>query len=91
MGLFLKRKILIMGLLGAGKTTLARLLALRLGAVLFNADEVGANICRDLRSSYRTASNRFVAWGLSERVVEAGGTAIAEFVCPSPETRAPFG
>ena len=34
------RKILIMGLPGAGKTTLAKALTPRLSAVHFNADEV---------------------------------------------------
>ncbi len=33
-------KILVCGLPGAGKRTLARLLAPKLGAVVFNADEV---------------------------------------------------
>jgi adenylylsulfate kinase len=41
-------KILIMGLPGAGKTALARALAPFLTAVQFNADEVRANINRDL-------------------------------------------
>jgi hypothetical protein len=44
----MKRKILIMGLPGAGKTTLSQVLAPRLNAVHFNADEVRANINKDL-------------------------------------------
>src|SRR5437763_12623394 len=43
-----RRKILIMGLPGAGKTTLASILAPRLNAVMFNADEIRANIHKDL-------------------------------------------
>jgi adenylate kinase family enzyme len=42
------KKILIMGLPGAGKTTLAKQLALRLNAVHFNADDVRANVSKDL-------------------------------------------
>ena len=42
------RKILIMGLPGAGKTTLASALAPLLNAVMFNADAVRANLSRDL-------------------------------------------
>lgn len=44
----MKKKILIMGLPGAGKTTLANGLAPRLNAAHFNADEVRANINKDL-------------------------------------------
>ena len=44
----MQRKILIMGLPGAGKTTLARELAPLLRAVLFNADEVRKTLNRDL-------------------------------------------
>lgn len=85
-------KILVMGLPGAGKTTLARLLAPQLGAVLFNADEVRANINKDLGFSLedRIEHARRMGW-LCDRVVEAGGVAIADFVCPTPETRKAFG
>ena len=86
------RKILIMGLPGAGKTTLARVLAPRLGAVLFDADDVRANINRDLGFSIedRIEQARRMGW-LCDRVVEAGGFAIADFICPTAETRAAFG
>jgi shikimate kinase len=81
-----------MGLPGAGKTTLAHPLSSRLGAVLFNADEVRANICRDLGFSLsdRIEQARRMGW-LCDCVVKAGGTAIADFICPTPETRAAFG
>ena len=42
------RKILVMGLPGAGKTALANTLAPLLNAVVFNADAVRANLSRDL-------------------------------------------
>lgn len=86
------RKILIMGLPGAGKTTLARALTPMLGAVLFNADEVRANINKDLGFSLedRIEHARRMGW-LCDKVAEAGGIAIADFVCPTPQTRAAFG
>ncbi len=85
-------KILVMGLPGAGKTTLSRLLAPRLRAVLFNADEVRANINKDLGFSLedRLEQARRMGW-LCDRVAEAGCVAIADFVCPTIETRAAFG
>ena len=86
------RKILICGLPGAGKTTLANALSPLLNAVLFNADAVRANISRDLGFNHedRIEHARRMGW-LCDQVVAAGGTAIADFVCPTPETRAAFG
>jgi len=86
------RKILVMGLPGAGKTTLARLLAPMLEAVYFNADEVRQNINKDLgfSSADRIEQARRMGW-LCDRVVEAGGTVIADFVCPTAEARKAFG
>ena len=87
-----QRKILILGLPGAGKTTLARALVKRLNAVHFNADEIRSNINRDLGFSHedRVEHARRMGW-LCDRVVESGGIAVADFVCPTPETRAAFG
>ena len=86
------RKILIMGLPGAGKTTLANALAPLLNAVVFNADAVRANLSRDLGFSHadRVEHARRMGW-MCDRVVEAGGTVIADFICPTAETRAAFG
>ena len=88
----MRRKILIMGLPGAGKTTLTLALAPLLNAVLFNADEVRANLNRDLGFSIedRIEQARRMGW-LCDQVVKAGGTAIADFVCPTAETREAFG
>jgi cytidyltransferase-like protein len=87
-----KRKILIMGLPGAGKTTLANILAPLINAVVFNADAVRANLSRDLGFGHedRIEHARRMGW-MCDRVVEAGGTVIADFICPTPETRAAFG
>src|SRR6516164_11664011 len=81
-----------MGLSGAGKTTLTKALAPMLNAVVFNNDEVRANINRDLGLSMedRVEQARRMGW-LCDRVVESGGTAIADFICPTPQTRAAFG
>ena len=88
----MQRKILILGLPGAGKTTLAEALAPLLNAVIFNADAVRANLSRDLGFSHedRVEHARRMGW-MCDRVVEAGGTVIADFVCPTPQTRAAFG
>jgi cytidyltransferase-like protein len=88
----MERKILIMGLPGAGKTTLANALAPLVNAVVFNADAVRTNLSRDLGFSHndRVEHARRMSW-MCDRVVEAGGTVIADFVCPTPATRAAFG
>jgi cytidyltransferase-like protein len=88
----MNRKILIMGLPGAGKTTLANVLAPLVNAVVFNADAVRTNLSRDLGFSHldRVEHARRLCW-MCDRVVEAGGTVIADLVCPTPATRAAFG
>ncbi|MGI4953659.1 MAG: adenylyl-sulfate kinase [Janthinobacterium lividum] len=85
------RKILIMGLPGAGKTTLAQALLKRINAVHFNADAVRREVSRDLGFSVedRVEHARRMGW-LCDRVVEAGSYAVADFVCPTPETRATY-
>ena len=64
-------------------------LAPLLNAVVFNADAVRANLSQDLGFSHtdRTEHARRMGW-LCDRVVEAGGTTIADFICPTEETRA---
>src|SRR3977135_416024 len=88
----MNRKILVMGLPGSGKTTFTRALAPMLNAVVFNNDEGRANINRDLGFSMedRVEQARRMGW-LCDRVVESGGIAIADFICPTPATRAAFG
>jgi len=80
-----------MGLPGAGKTTLANMIAPRLNAVVFNADEIRANINRDLGFSEpdRIEHARRMGW-LCDQVVKTGGFAIADFICPTAEPRAAF-
>jgi adenylylsulfate kinase len=85
------RKILVMGLPGAGKTNLSSLLAARLNAVHFNADEVRANVNKDLGFSEadRIEQARRMGW-LCDQVTKTGGMAIADFVCPTLATRIAF-
>jgi adenylylsulfate kinase len=85
------RKILIMGLPGAGKTTLARAIAPRLNAVHFNADEVRREINADLGFSEpdRIEHARRIGW-LCDQVTGTGCFALADFICPTEETRAAF-
>ena len=87
----MQRKILIMGLPGAGKTTLATIVANRLNAVHFNADEVRKHISKDLGFSVegRIEHARRMGW-LCDQVIKTGGFALADFICPTPETRAAF-
>lgn len=86
------RKILVMGLPGSGKTTLARVLARRLNAVHFNADEVRHNINKDLGfdPADRVEQARRMGW-LCDQVAKTGGYALSDFICPTPETREAFG
>ena len=85
------RKILIMGLPGAGKTTLAQALLRRINAVHFNADAVRQEISRDLGFSVadRVEHARRMGW-LCDRVADAGGCVVADFICPTPDARAAF-
>ena len=87
----LHKKILILGLPGAGKTTLADIIGARLGAVRFNADEIRANINKDLGFSEadRIEQARRMGW-LCDRVAAAGCCAVADFVCPTEATRRAF-
>jgi adenylylsulfate kinase len=87
----MQRKILIMGLPGAGKTTLANALTPRLSAVHFNADEVRRNVNKDLGFSEQDRIEQALRMGwLCDQVVKAGGIAIADFICPTPEARSAF-
>jgi adenylylsulfate kinase-like enzyme len=86
------KKILIMGLPGAGKTTLSKILASLLNAVHFNADDVRKTISKDLGFSIedRIEQAQRMSW-LCDTVVKSGNYAIADFVCPTLKTRETFG
>ena len=83
-------KILIFGLPGSGKTTLATPLARQLGAVHINADEVRTKYDDwdfSLEGRMRQA-NRMKH--LSDGVVMAGKIAVTDFVCPTEAARKAF-
>lgn len=84
-------KILIMGLPGAGKTTLAMQLARELSCAHFNADEVRREINKDLGFSEQDRIEQARRMGvLCDIATRYGAVVIADFVCPTPETRAAF-
>lgn len=84
-------KILIMGLPGAGKTTLATALARELSCVHFNADEVRKEISKDLGFSVADRLEHARRMGvLCDIASRHGAHVIADFVCPTPETRTAF-
>jgi adenylylsulfate kinase len=85
-------KILIMGLPGAGKTTLAEALARELQCVHFNADEIRREINKDLGFSPEDRLEQARRMGVLCNIVSRyGAHVIADFVCPLPETREAFG
>jgi adenylylsulfate kinase len=82
-----------MGLPGTGKTTLAKLLHSRLRhSVHFNADEVRASNNKDLGFSLADRIEHARRMGiLCDKAIYGGSTAIADFICPTEETRIAFG
>jgi adenylylsulfate kinase-like enzyme len=85
------KKILIMGLPGAGKTTLATELASILNAVHFNADEIRKEINKDLTFSIQDRIEQARRMKvLCDIVVRSGNYAIADFVCPTKQAQDVF-
>jgi nucleoside-triphosphatase THEP1 len=85
-------KILIMGLPSSGKTTLATALARELSCVHFNADEIRKEINKDLGFSVKDRIEQARRMGVLCNIASRyGAHVIADFVCPTPETREAFG
>ena len=85
-------KVLIMGLPGSGKTTLAEALARELQCVHFNADEVRREINKDLGFSVEDRIEQARRMGVLCNIAGRWGSVVlADFVCPTPETRDAFG
>ena len=87
----MKRKILIMGLPGSGKTTLAEKLVPRLNAVWFNADAVRQEIHKDLGFSTEDRIEHSRRMGkLADWATLGGGYVVSDFCCPTEEAREAF-
>tara|TARA_Y100000590_G_scaffold20153_1_gene23550 strand:- start:210 stop:617 length:408 start_codon:yes stop_codon:yes gene_type:complete len=82
--------ILIMGLPGSGKTTLANELAKLIKSKRLNADEVrkAANDW-DFSKEGRTRQAKRMA-DLAKKMQDEGDYVIADFICPTPEARSLF-
>ena len=84
------KKILVMGLPGAGKTTLSKYLAKELNAVQVNADKVRreSNDWDFSLEGRRRQAKRMKE--LSDFHVLKGQDVVADFICPTNETRKDF-
>jgi adenylylsulfate kinase len=83
-------KILVMGLPGAGKTTLAECLARELKCAHFNADDIRKHINKDLGFSEADRIEQARRMGHLCDIAAKYSHAIADFVCPTPECREAF-
>jgi len=82
--------ILIMGLPGSGKTTLANEIAPLLNAKRLNADEVRKEANDwDFSLKGRTRQAERMA-NFAKKLKEGGDYVIADFVCPTPAARSLF-
>ena len=83
-------KILIMGLPGSGKTTLAKLLAPMFNAVWINADEI-RKLCDDWDFTPEGRTRQALRmWTYAEESSEQNRNVVADFICPTEQTRAEF-
>jgi len=82
--------ILVMGLPGAGKTTLANELAPLLNAKRLNADEIrkAANDWDFSEEGRKRQAKRMAEHAI--RMKQEGNYVIADFICPTPEARSIF-
>jgi len=83
-------KILIMGLPGSGKTSLAKLLAPMFNAVWLNADEVRKESDDWDFSDEGRKRQSLRMWTYAEESIEKNRNVVADFICPTEQTRADF-
>jgi len=84
--------IQIIGLPGAGKTALATVLASKINAIHFNADDVRSDLCKDLGFSPEDRIEQARRLGALARLTSKQGyITVVDFVCPTDETRLAFG
>jgi len=85
-----KKKILVMGLPGSGKTTLAEKLVPLYNAVWLNADKVRKEADDwdfSLEGRVRQADRMKT---LAQKAIDDGRNVVADFICPTEHTRADF-
>ena len=83
-------KILIMGLPGSGKTTLAKHLVPMFNAVWINADKVRKESDDWDFSDEGRKRQSLRMWSFAEEAVDANRVVVADFICPTEETRKQF-
>lgn len=84
------KKFLIMGLPGAGKTTLADKLATKIDSVRLNADEIRKKYNDwDFSKEGRDRQAKRMR-KLSDQITSSGKNVITDFVCPTNKTREDF-
>ena len=84
--------IQIIGLPGSGKTTLAKALMEHTDAIHLNADEVRADLNKDLGFTPEDRIEQARRMGALARLLHSQGrVVIVDFVCPTHETRRAFG
>ena len=85
-----KIKILIMGLPGAGKTTLAKALHGIIDSVWINADQVRKNANDwDFSAEGRQRQAKRMK-ELADKALKENKNVIVDFICPTPQTRNDF-
>lgn len=84
--------IQVIGLPGSGKTTYAKELASRINAIHLNADEVRADLNKDLGFTKEDRIEQSRRMGsLSRLLANQGYNVVVDFVNPTEETRKSFG
>tara|TARA_B100002051_G_C16604170_1_gene569673 strand:+ start:32 stop:457 length:426 start_codon:yes stop_codon:yes gene_type:complete len=84
------KKFLVMGLPGAGKTTLADKLATKIPSVRINADEIRKRYNDwDFSKEGRIRQAKRMR-DLSDKEISTGKNVITDFVCPTDKTRDDF-
>ena len=84
------KKILVMGLPGSGKTTLASKLVPLIKAKWLNADEV-RKAANDWDFSYEGIERQAKRMSdFADKLVKEGNNVVADFFCPTPKTRELF-
>lgn len=84
--------IQIIGLPGSGKTTLAKAILDHTDAIHINADEVRADLSKDLGFTHEDRKEQARRLGALARLLDSQGRVVlVDFVCPTYETRRIFG